>query len=209
MSNKHSGHLYIIAAPSGAGKTSLVSAACQQLPNLKVSISHTTRPKRPGEVEGKNYFFIDKDTFEIMIENKAFLEYATVFEHYYGTTREWVTDTLADNTDIILEIDWQGARQVKLSYPEAIGIFILPPSLNALEQRLQTRGQDSPEVIAKRTGQAKLEISHYAEYDYLIINDTFDTALQQLTAIIVSQRLTAIHQAKTHQDLIKKLLPLK
>lgn len=206
MSSNVLGHLYVIAAPSGTGKTSLVAALIKQIPNVLVSVSHTTRPIRPGESHEKNYFFISEQEFKQKIADKAFLEYAEVFEHFYGTTREWVQQQLSKGSDVILEIDWQGARQIKLSYPEAIGIFILPPTLETLQQRLENRGQDNPAVIAKRLKKAQEEISHHPEYDYLVVNDNFNLALQHLTAIITCRRLTTKNQCQRHANLINSLL---
>jgi len=206
MLNDPSGHLFVIAAPSGAGKTSLVNSLIQQVPQLKVSISHTTRAKRANEVDGENYFFINPTQFHELIDKKAFLEHAEVFGHYYGTTRDWVTQHLSQGTDVILEIDWQGARQIKLSYPDAVSIFVLPPSIKTLRQRLETRAQDSPETIKQRLALARQDISHHLEYDYLVINDDFRTAVEQLKAIITCQRLTTNNQSTQHVNLIKNLL---
>ena len=200
MSSK--GSLFVIAAPSGAGKTSLVHALLEQVGDIQVSVSHTTRTIRPGEVDKQDYFFTDHSQFEQLIADKAFLEYAEVFDHYYGTTREWVLKRLNEGIDVILEIDWQGARQVKLSYPEAVMIFILPPSLDTLKQRLEGRGQDAADVIAKRFGKAREEISHGVEYDYIIINDDFSRALTQICAVIEVRRLHCMHKS----ELIAKVL---
>ena len=205
MLNKPLGHLYIVAAPSGAGKTSLVAATLEKLPNLQVSISHTTRPPRINEVHGKSYFFISKDEFIQKIADKDFLEHAEVFNHYYGTTKTWVQQRLAEGVDVILEIDWQGARQIKLSYPEAVGIFILPPTLATLRQRLEGRAEDDPAVIAHRLTKPREEIKHYPEYDYLIVNDDFNTALEQLAAIIICRRLTTTKQSYHYADLVRAL----
>jgi guanylate kinase len=180
--------LYVIAAPSGAGKSSLVKALTTTLDNTVASISYTTRLPRPGEVDGEHYYFIDTAQFEKMIAEDAFLEYATVFSkianRYYGTERRWVEAQLQAGKNVILEIDWQGARQVFSKMPEAIGIFILPPTLATLEERLSKRGQDNPELITQRMSVAQDEISHYTEYDYLVVNRDFDIALKEIQAII-------------------------
>ncbi|AAU90896.1 guanylate kinase [Methylococcus capsulatus] len=200
------GLLYVISAPSGAGKTSLVSALCAGAPDLAVSVSHTTRPQRPGEVPGQDYWFVDKAEFEKMIANEAFLEYARVFDNYYGTAKTTVEEVLATGRDAVLEIDWQGARQVRRLMPACVSVFILPPSRQALEQRLRTRQQDSEAVIARRMEAAISEMSHYAEYDYLIVNDDFNLALNQLRAIVQTQRLTVQRQAPRLGRLIADLL---
>ncbi|CAI8804572.1 guanylate kinase [Methylococcus capsulatus] len=200
------GLLYVISAPSGAGKTSLVSALCAGAPDLAVSVSHTTRPQRPGEMPGQDYWFVDKAEFEKMIANEAFLEYARVFDNYYGTAKTTVEEVLASGRDAVLEIDWQGARQVRRLMPACVSVFILPPSRQALEQRLRTRQQDSEAVIARRMEAAISEMSHYAEYDYLIVNDDFNLALNQLRAIVQTQRLTVQRQAPRLGRLIADLL---
>lgn len=206
MLSKSAGHLFIIAAPSGTGKTSLVAALLQQIDNLRVSISHTTRGMRSGEVDEKDYFFVTKEAFIEKIAEKAFLEYAMVFDHYYGTARTWVEEQLATGVDVILEIDWQGARQIKLSYPEAISIFILPPSLTTLRNRLEQRGQDSLDTIAKRLSKAQEEIKHHIEYDYLVVNDDFIQAAEELRMIIIAQRLRTTSQTSRHAKLLENLL---
>lgn len=200
------GNLYVISAPSGAGKTSLVKALLEQCPHLLVSISHTTRPKRPGEEDGVNYHFVDQAQFEQMLNNNAFLEHAEVFGNYYGTSKQWVAETLATGEDVILEIDWQGAAQIRKSIPNTITIFILPPALETLKQRLQGRGQDDSDVIARRLSEAQSEIAHYVEFDYIVINDNFDTALSELQAIIQANRLTQQAQSSRHEQLLKNLL---
>lgn len=168
------GSLFIVSAPSGAGKTSLVKALCDKQESLSVSVSHTTRPKRSGEIHGKNYFFVSLREFKAQIENNEFLEYAQVFDNYYGSSMAAVETQLLRGNDIILEIDWQGAQQVREKIPGSITVFILPPSREILEQRLSDRGQDSTEIIQRRMKDAETEMSHYAEFDYLIINDDFD-----------------------------------
>lgn len=178
-----SGNLFIVSAPSGAGKTTLVQATVDAMPDLYVSVSHTTRPKRPSEEDGVDYHFIDEAGFEALIEQGQFLEYARVFDRYYGTSRRWVEDQLARGHDIILEIDWQGGRQVREQLPGAVGIFILPPSYESLQRRLQGRGDDA-ETVARRMQEATRELSHYDEYDFLVINDDLDTASAELGDII-------------------------
>lgn len=179
-----SGRLFIIAAPSGTGKTSLVKALTEAMDNVLVSVSHTTRPKRPAEKDGENYFFIEQDQFDKMVAEQAFLEYARVFGHSYGTSKAWILKQLQQGNDIILEIDWQGAAQVRALYPEAVSIFIMPPSLSVLRERLETRGQDAPEVIEGRLAKAEEEMSHRDTFDYSVVNDDFEQALQALKAIV-------------------------
>jgi len=200
------GNLYIISAPSGAGKTSLVNALLPTLPNVQVSISHTTRPQRPGEVDGVNYHFVSLETFLSMAEGNAFLEHAEVFGNHYGTSQQWVNETLASGIDVVLEIDWQGAQQIRRLMPEALSIFILPPSRATLEQRLTQRGQDDAAIIAARMAQAVSEMSHYVEADYLVVNDSFDTALQELRSILIAGRLRLAKQALRHPALLADLL---
>lgn len=200
------GTLYIVSAPSGAGKTSLVKALIEQVSDVRVSVSHTTRAMRPGEVDGVNYHFVERSEFERMVERAAFLEHAEVFGNLYGTSEEWVRDTLADGFDLILEIDWQGAQQIRRLIPEARSIFILPPSREALRHRLNNRGQDSDEVIEHRMTQAVEEMSHYGEYDYLIINDDFRLALEDFKAIFRNRHLTVAHQQLRHAHLLASLL---
>lgn len=200
------GTLYVISAPSGAGKTSLVKALLDRQPTLSVAVSHTTRAPRAGEQDGVNYFFVSKEKFVEMLEQNAFLEYATVFNNYYGTASFWVEESLNNGQDLILEIDWQGAQQVRKLIPDAKLIFILPPSRDILKQRLVQRGQDTDEVINHRMSQAINEISHYVEFDYLIVNDDFEKALGDLESIISSQRLNCLRQREKLQDLLKDLL---
>ncbi len=200
------GTLYTISAPSGAGKTSLVAALLEKRPNLQVSISHTTRPMRPGETDGVNYHFVSKEQFQAMLDQQAFLEHAEVFDNNYGTSAQWVDDTLANGCDVILEIDWQGAAQIHRQRPDTVSIFVLPPSKNTLLERLTQRGQDGPEVIAQRIAEAEAEMSHFAAADFLIINDVFATALEELALIISSGKLLLKKQACQHQTLIKELL---
>ncbi|MGD8309486.1 MAG: guanylate kinase [Chromatiales bacterium] len=183
------GTLFVVSAPSGAGKTSLVRALLDADPGVEVSVSHTTRPPRPGEKDGVHYHFVDSATFRGLAEAGAFLEHARVFDNHYGTSRADIEDRLARGRDVILEIDWQGARQVRERLPYAVSVFILPPSAHALEERLRGRGQDSDEVIAARLAEARAELSHYAEFDYLVVNDQFDIALEELRAIVTARRL--------------------
>ena len=201
------GILYTISAPSGAGKTSLVKALLAQIDNICVSVSHTTRPKRPGEVDGVNYHFVDPAKFEAMLENNAFLESAQVFTNSYGTSRQWVDDTLTNGQDVILEIDWQGAAQIRRLMPETIGIFILPPSLETLRKRLTDRGQDDQAVIDLRMAKAVEEMTHYVEYQYLVINDNFDQAVTALRSIVIAERQRLERQQSAHGALLTRLFP--
>jgi guanylate kinase len=201
----HSGTLFIISAPSGAGKTSLVAALLQQLNNITVSVSHTTRVPRPGERDGVNYHFTDREQFNQRRRRGDFLEWAEVHGNYYGTSKQWVDDTLATGSDVVLEIDYQGAEQIRALYPEAVSVFILPPSLAALRQRLDGRGQDSVAVIETRVAAAQAEMRHYAAADYLIINDDFAAALAQLHALVVAQRLAMHRQQAAHAALLGEL----
>jgi len=179
--------LFVISAPSGAGKTSLVKALCERLPDLKVSTSHTTRPRRPTELDGREYFFVTNPEFDRMVAEGAFLEHARVFDNQYGTSKGQLQQKLAAGHDVILEIDWQGARQVRVALPGCRTIFILPPSRQALAQRLNDRRTDSPEVIARRLADAVSDMSHYGEFDYVVVNDDFGRAVDELTAIIRGQ----------------------
>jgi len=202
-----SGTLYIISAPSGAGKSSLLRTLLETMGgDLALSVSHTTRRSRPGEVDGTDYHFVDGVAFEGMVGRGEFLEHAQVFDNRYGTSRQSVADQLATGVDVILEIDWQGARLVRELLPEAVGIFILPPSREALQQRLQDRGQDDDEVIARRMRDAVSEMSHYDEYDYLVINDVFLEALDELALIMRSGQLRLAPQRRCHAALLDDLL---
>ncbi len=194
--------LFIISAPSGAGKTSLVKALVDSSPDIITSVSSTTRPKRPGEEDGAHYNFIDTVRFQSQLAQGDLLEHALVFDNYYGTSRGWVERHLTRGMDVILEIDWQGARQVREKIPDAVSIFILPPSREELEKRLRNRGQDSDEVISKRLGAARLEMSHFAEFDYLVVNDDFTTALEELQVILRAQRLRGENQRRRYASLI-------
>jgi guanylate kinase len=196
------GTLYVIAAPSGAGKTSLVKALIESLEHIRVSVSYTTRAARPGEQEGVNYHFISHEQFEKMLDGSEFLEHAQVFDNYYGTGQAWVDSELKKGVDVILEIDWQGAQQIRRLHPDCASIFILPPSRETLEQRLRQRNQDSDEIIARRMQGAVEEMSHYVEFDYLVINDDFQTALADLQSIVKSHRL----QQRLQNEKLKHLL---
>ncbi|MGB5734576.1 MAG: guanylate kinase [Thiohalocapsa sp.] len=202
------GTLFVVSAPSGAGKTSLVRALLELDPTLHLSVSYTTRPPRPGEVDGEHYHFTDAKRFETMVADGAFVEYARVFGNAYGTAESALRAVLERGEDLLLEIDWQGARQVRERLPEAVSVFVMPPSLAALEQRLRGRGQDTDEVIAGRMERARDELSHYPEYDYLVVNDAFDTALTQLAAIVTAERMRQPRQAARYsQDLAAMLAP--
>ena len=206
-------NLFIIAAPSGCGKTSLVEALIKKTKNLCVSVSHTTRPPRPDETNGINYYFISINEFEEMIKNNAFVEHATVFDNHYGSSTKLIREKLDEGVDVILEIDWQGARQVKENMPNAISIFILPPSNEALLGRLKQRAQDNDETIKKRMSDAQNQMQHFNEFDYLVINDDFHSALNDLSLIIcsldkASERfsLSLSEQSKKYIKLLKKLI---
>ncbi len=203
-----SGTLFIVSAPSGAGKSSLINALLERFnldDSLRLSISHTTRDMRPGETDGVSYYFVSKEEFEELIERKAFFEYAQVFDHYYGTSRENAENWMAQGKDVLLDIDWQGARSIRTQAPGAKSIFILPPSLEELERRLTLRGRDSAEIIAARMQKAQREISHYQEYDYVIVNDDFDLALLQLRSIIIAERANLAKQRERQAGLISEL----
>ncbi len=204
-----SGSLYIVSAPSGAGKTSLVNKLIQLDSHIVVSVSSTTRPIRPGEEDGVNYHFLNTEAFEQKITDGDFLEHAKVFDNFYGTSRTTVEAQLKKGKDVILEIDWQGAQQVRAVMPKAISIFILPPSLSELQNRLKGRGTDSEEVIARRMADAQSEISHYHEFDYIVINNVFDIALHELHSIFSAGRLTQANQYKEHSRLIQSLIESK
>ncbi len=200
------GNLFIISAPSGAGKSTLINALLQRHADMQLSVSHTTRSPRPGESNGVQYHFTDVPTFKQLIEQYQFIEWAEVFGNYYGTSKAALADKLAQGIDVFLDIDWQGARQIKQQLPFVTSIFILPPSVDALEQRLNQRGQDSAEVIAGRMAKARDEISHADEYDYWVVNDDLELALQQFSGIIQTQRLKQQKQAIRQQKLISGLL---
>jgi len=208
MSNKqdNTGNLFIFAAPSGGGKTSLVNALLRNDDRLKLSVSHTTRPARPGEIDGQHYHFVSVEEFEQMVEDGEFLEHARVFDHLYGTSRNSVAQQLEQGHDVVLDIDWQGARQIKTTFPECGLIFIIPPSLDTLRKRLTHRRQDSAEVIERRMRDARSEISHWAEFDYLVVNDIFDTALRELEAIIEDHRERRPYKANKNNQLLAQEL---
>ncbi|MBP8924429.1 MAG: guanylate kinase [Pseudomonadales bacterium] len=203
----HPGRLYMVSAPSGAGKTSLVSALLSRDRRLTVSVSHTTRAMRPAEHDGVNYHFVPRERFEAMLADNDFLEHATVFGNLYGTSRSWVLETLDTGLDVVLEIDWQGARQVRERIAQAVSIFILPPSLETLQSRLEARRQDGEETIRQRMHEAVGEMSHYNEADYLLVNDAFEHTLADLEAIIRANRLRLDSQAIRLRELITELLP--
>jgi len=200
------GTLYIFSAPSGAGKSSLVKALLESTAALAVSVSHTTRQRRPGERDGVDYHFVDVAVFEKMVAAAAFLEHAKVFDNYYGTAKSALEQQLQAGVDVILEIDWQGARQIRQWQPACVGVFILPPSRQALLQRLQDRKTDSAEIVARRMRDAVNEMRHFAEYDYLVVNDDFATAQAELRGIILSQRLRLPRQQQVQAELLRALL---
>ncbi len=200
------GSLFVIAAPSGAGKTSLVNELITSMNNLVLSVSYTTRPQRPMEQNGIHYWFISQAQFEEMVVDNAFLEYAKVFNHFYGTARHSVMERLEEGVDVILEIDWQGARQIKQQFPWAVTIFILPPSLELLRQRLVSRNQDNRNVIEERLAGAQEELSHFDEFDYLVVNDIFESALADLQAIVKAERLKRHKQDEKQKHLLANLL---
>ena len=200
------GHLFIISAPSGAGKTSIVKALMEYTNALTTSISFTTRPPRTGEEDGKDYFFVNKQTFDDMQKAGDFLEYAEVFGNFYGTSKKSLIDALDEGNDVILEIDWQGATQVRESFPDSTSIFILPPSRKVLLERLKNRATDNDEVIQRRTAEAITEMSHYEAFDYLVINDDFDAALVETQSIILSFRAKTSRQRENKVDLLNELL---
>ena len=188
------GNLFVVVAPSGAGKTSLVAALLEREKNIRLSISYTTRKPRSGEENGRDYHFVDTAAFEKMIAERDFLEHASVYGNYYGTSRVWIERELAGDHDVLLEIDWQGARQVRGLFPQMVGIFILPPSLAELQRRLEGRGKDSAEVIAKRMASAREDISHVLEFEYIIVNESFDSALADLMSVVRAARLSRERQ---------------
>ncbi len=199
------GNLFIVSAPSGAGKTSLVAEMLKTDQGIKLSVSYTTRKPRPGEVDGRDYHFVSGPDFDAMVNAGAFLESACVHGNNYGTSHQWIRDQRAAGADILLEIDWQGASQVRQLIPDAIGIFIMPPSFESLLARLNTRAQDPPDVIARRLAAARAEISHVSEYKYVIINDKFDEAVRDLGSIVRARRLLASSQLLRHSDLINRM----
>lgn len=200
------GNLFILSAPSGAGKSSLINALLKKHADMKVSVSHTTRAPRPGEENGVHYHFASTDEFKALIAKDDFFEWAQVFDNYYGTSKQAIESQLDAGIDVFLDIDWQGAQQVRKIMPSVQTIFILPPSKEELEQRLNNRGQDSAEVIASRMAKAQSETSHYNEYDYVIVNDDFESALGDIEMIVMAQRLTLKAQEERHQVLLNSLL---
>ncbi len=198
--------LFIISAPSGGGKTSLIKALVDQTEHLSVAVSHTTRHARAGEIEGEHYYFVTQTEFDAIKNDHGFIESAQVFDHYYGSAKQTVEDLLAKNQDVILEIDWQGARQVRQIFTQAVSIFILPPSNSALKNRLTDRAQDDASVIERRMSRAQDEMVHFNEYDYLVINDDFELALSDLQTIVQSQRLTLPQQIQRQQNLLAQLI---
>lgn len=200
-----SGKLLILSAPSGTGKTSLTKALLRVNINLGLSISYTSRPIRPGEVEGHDYYFVERKVFEQMLGNGEFIESAEVYGNLYGTSQKWINETIDSGKDVLLEIDSQGAQQVRKIFSNVVSIFVLPPSLEVLESRLKDRNQDSKEVIAKRMDAAKEEISHVSEYDYVIINDNMDIALRDLVCVVQSERLRMSAQLVRYHDLVTQL----
>lgn len=203
MSN---GVLFVISAPSGCGKTSLVKALIKKIDHLCVLVSHTTRAPRLGEVQGENYFFVSKDEFNKIKNSNGFIESAQVFDNNYGSAKQSVQDLLNSDSDVILEIDWQGFRQVKKTFNHSVGIFILPPSKAALKKRLTNRGQDNQGIINRRMHDAVSEMQHFNEFDYLVINDNFDVVLNDLSTIVHAERLTLAQQSSKHRDLLKTLI---
>jgi guanylate kinase len=202
------GNLFIVSAPSGAGKTTLVKALLETMPDLAVSISHTTRPPRPSERDGQDYHFVDEAAFLSLVEEDRFLEHARVFDHYYGTSRDWVQERLVAGVDVILEIDWQGARQVRERLPDAVGIFILPPSYATLKARLKGRG-DEEATVRRRMDDAARELSHYAEYEFLVINDDLETARQDLAAVFRAAGRDYRRHRAYYDDFVDRILPGK
>lgn len=200
------GQLFVVAAPSGGGKTSLVKTLLHNLEDMCVSVSHTTRPMRPGEKDGQDYFFVDESTFLDMVSASAFIEHAKVFQHYYGTSVAQIQERLEAGCDVLLDIDWQGAEQIRRLFKDSVSIFILPPSLEVLEQRLTARNQDDETVIRHRMQQANAEMQHYPEFDYLVINDDFAQATEELQAIVLSHRLKLSRQVQKQQKLLSFLL---
>lgn len=202
MSDSIPGCLYVIVAPSGAGKSTLVNALLEREPDIGLSISYTTRPPRPGEVSGREYFFVDRAEFQAMIDRGEFLEHAEVYGNWYGTSKRWIEKTRATGSDVLLEIDWQGARAVKAIFPDMTFIYILPPSIEVLRKRLVKRGKDSKEVIERRLAEANEDLKHVPEADYVIINEDFSVALLDLQSVVRALRLTVRRQLKLHANLI-------
>lgn len=201
--------IFVFASPSGGGKTSLVKAVLEQLNDIEVSISHTTRSMREGEEDGKHYYFVNDAEFDALVRANTFIEHAMVFGYQYGTNRQQIERRLCSGTDVVLDIDWQGARQIKQHFKNVVSIFILPPSVDALKQRLTDRQQDDEQVISNRMDKAQQEIRHYDEFDYLVVNDDFDVALKEIMQIICANRLKNQFQALKYQSLLSNLLMSK
>jgi guanylate kinase len=199
-----SGNLFVVVAPSGAGKTSLVNDLLSRERDIRLSVSYTTRAPRQGEVDGREYHFVDRARFEAMIASQDFLEHANVFGNYYGTSRRWIEEQLAGDHDVLLEIDWQGAQQVRNLFPAMVGIFILPPSLKELRRRLQTRGKDAPDTIERRLSGAREDISHVLEFQYIIINESFDSAATDLHAVVRATRVSRAQQERRLEKLVSE-----
>jgi guanylate kinase len=195
------GNLFVVVAPSGAGKTSLVNELLTREPSIRLSVSYTTRAPREGELNGREYHFIAREAFEKMIASDDFLEHANVFGNYYGTSRRWIEEQLSGDHDVLLEIDWQGALQVRKLFPEMVGIFIMPPSLKELRRRLQARGKDSPETIERRLAGARDDISHVLEFEYIIVNESFDSAATDLHAVVRATRVSRAQQSRRLEKL--------
>jgi guanylate kinase len=206
MNIEAGGTLFVVAAPSGAGKSTLVNALLEREPGISLSISHTTRPPRPGETYGRHYYFVERAEFERQIAGGVFLEHAEVHGNLYGTSRTTVQELLAQGRDVLLEIDWQGAQQIRASKPDCVSVFILPPSRAELERRLRGRGSDAPEVIDRRLRNSRGEIAHAHEFDFILVNDVFETALAGLQAIVRAVRLRGVLQWQRHEALIAELL---
>jgi len=198
--------LFIVSAPSGAGKTSLLRRLLQSDRQLSLSVSHTTRAMRPGEVDGVHYHYVDQETFRALVAEDVFIEHAQVFDNFYGTSEAALREQLAAGQDVVVEIDWQGARQVRARFPGAVSIFIVPPSIEALRERLSGRAQDSDEIIERRMRDAQAELSHYPEYDYLLVNDQFDLALQQLADVVSAERLRLGRQQQRYAAELQAML---
>lgn len=199
------GTLFIVSAPSGAGKTSLVKALLRKVSRIQVSVSHTTRAPRPGDQHGIDYYYVTEENFTEMIEKEAFFEYAKVFGNYYGTSKKAVQEALEAGVDVILEIDWQGGRQIRQLFPNAVSVYIMPPSLQELELRLTNRQQDSHDVIARRMSEARDEMSHFHEFDYLVVNDNFEQALSEFSAIVIANRQKTEILSHNHKKLLEDL----
>lgn len=206
MTDNYSGNLYIVAAPSGGGKTSLVRHLVTTLDDIEISVSHTTREIRPGETDGTDYYFTNEEKFMEMVNDNAFIEHARVFNNLYGTSEAQIKERLRLGIDVVLDIDWQGAEQIKRIFPKAVSIFIIPPSIEELERRLMNRRQDKDEVVSERMRRAQDELSHYPEFDYLIVNDNFEHAAVELRAIVIANRLKIERQINKQTKLLSFLL---